>query len=136
MMSQSDLFGADNQEALEGRACVKCGVKQPDENFYMANGGNYRRTECISCMRKYTRVVDKLRKENEYPTEDYQCPICTRNSTEIDTVRKGKVFFLDHCHDSHQFRGWLCDSCNRGLGAFGDDVKRLKRAIDYLSDTT
>lgn len=41
---------------------------------------------------------------------------------------------LDHCHDSGKFRGWICGECNRGLGAFDDDVELLKLAIKYLED--
>jgi hypothetical protein len=30
----------------------------------------------------------------------------------------------------------LCASCNIGIGHFGDDVKRLLAAIDYLTGET
>jgi hypothetical protein len=38
----------------------------------------------------------------------------------------------DHDHNTGAFRGWLCVTCNSGLGKLGDDVAGLKRAIKYL----
>ena len=40
---------------------------------------------------------------------------------------------LDHCHDTGAFRGWLCDSCNLGLGKLGDTKAGLLRALEYLA---
>lgn len=39
---------------------------------------------------------------------------------------------LDHCHVSRVFRGWLCFSCNTGIGALGDNVAGLEKAVAYL----
>lgn len=39
---------------------------------------------------------------------------------------------LDHCHTSVVFRGWLCNGCNVGLGALGDDLDVIiERLIRY-----
>lgn len=38
----------------------------------------------------------------------------------------------DHCHDCGDFRGWLCGSCNKGLGAFRDNPVVLRAAADFL----
>ena len=43
-----------------------------------------------------------------------------------------KPLFMDHDHDSGQFRGWLCTQCNTGLGKLGDSIEGLERAIAYL----
>ena len=39
---------------------------------------------------------------------------------------------LDHCHDTGDFRGWLCKQCNTGLGNLGDTLQSLKLAVEYL----
>jgi hypothetical protein len=39
---------------------------------------------------------------------------------------------LDHDHISGKFRGWLCASCNVGLGYFGDGMAGLIKAMGYL----
>lgn len=43
---------------------------------------------------------------------------------------------LDHCHSTGVVRGLLCHNCNRALGLFKDNIKRLKRAISYLEGAT
>jgi hypothetical protein len=40
---------------------------------------------------------------------------------------------VDHCHNSSVVRGILCHKCNMALGLLGDDVIRLKIAINYLA---
>lgn len=42
---------------------------------------------------------------------------------------------LDHCHTTNTFRGWLCRSCNMGLGHFRDEPELLKKAISYLTES-
>src|ERR1700722_2852769 len=40
---------------------------------------------------------------------------------------------LDHDHDTGQFRGWLCDNCNRGIGMLGDTLLGAQHAVEYLT---
>lgn len=128
-----DLFGdLPVQEPKDGKACVKCGIKQPEEHFRMACGANYRRTECRTCETKSDRLKRRLKEENEKPDENYECPICGTKHKDISYAGRGTGLVLDHCHETEEFRGWLCDYCNRGLGAFNDSLERLQNAIEYL----
>jgi mannose-6-phosphate isomerase-like protein (cupin superfamily) len=40
---------------------------------------------------------------------------------------------LDHCHKTGVFRGWLCASCNVGVGMLGDNRKKVLQAARYLA---
>lgn len=39
---------------------------------------------------------------------------------------------MDHCHETGQFRGVLCNSCNLSLGQLKDSPETLRRLADYL----
>ena len=41
-------------------------------------------------------------------------------------------FLVDHCHETGNFRGWICRNCNQGIGKLGDDVEGLVKALNYL----
>lgn len=47
------------------------------------------------------------------------------------TVGKRGVVF-DHDHATNEFRGWLCDNCNRALGLLNDDMERILGLALYL----
>ena len=45
---------------------------------------------------------------------------------------------LDHCHETNMFRGFICRSCNKTIGNYGDTYESLKELdadqmyLDYL----
>jgi DNA-directed RNA polymerase subunit RPC12/RpoP len=62
--------------------------------------------------------------------QDNKCAICRKEFT------NGWSINIDHNHKTSKVRGLLCPNCNRALGLFKDDVRRLKRAVQYvLGDT-
>lgn len=66
--------------------------------------------------------------------QDGKCAICARG---LDTTLRerggpGLKTCVDHCHKTGKVRGILCDGCNKGLGALGDDLRRLQLAVRYL----
>ena len=58
----------------------------------------------------------------------FECPICLK----ISIVGITKIV-LDHNHSTGEIRGYLCESCNTGIGRFKDDVNILKNGIEWLS---
>lgn len=66
---------------------------------------------------RYSGVSDIPKKRST------SCDLCGVDSTRLN---------LDHDHASMKFRGWLCISCNTGLGKFGDSVEGLLLALRYL----
>ena len=61
---------------------------------------------------------------------NYACEVC---GTDIQNTPQ-KRLVRDHNHDTGQFRGMACDSCNRGLGLFDDNPNLLISAAGYLKD--
>lgn len=50
------------------------------------------------------------------------CEICFKQT---------KLVF-DHSHNTGQFRGWICNPCNKALGFAFDDPNILRKLADYL----
>jgi hypothetical protein len=59
--------------------------------------------------------------------QDNQCAICG-----TEACMTGRVFAVDHNHDTGEVRGLLCGKCNIGLGQFSDNPALLVRAAAYL----
>ncbi len=60
---------------------------------------------------------------------DFTCPICLK--TTIVGITK---VVLDHDHKTGAVRGWLCESCNTGIGRFDDNPEMVQRAVTWLEN--
>jgi hypothetical protein len=106
--------------------CKQCNKKKGAEQFpWILRGNNSKPTlnsrTCRSCDNHNSKVLYRLKKENPKPL-DSKCACC------------GKVTKLvcDHDHNTDEFRGWLCEPCNTGIGKLGDDLNGLRMAMAYL----
>ena len=64
--------------------------------------------------------------DNLFESQGKKCAIC-----ETETPTK-KGWCVDHCHETGDVRGVLCDHCNLMLGYAKDQVNTLQTAITYL----
>jgi len=92
-----------------------------------------RRPSCDDCRVEIDGVnppkAETVKWENKKPyLMPFECPICKK--TTIPGLTSKVV--LDHDHKDGKIRGWICESCNTGLGRFKDDINLLQRAIEYL----
>ena len=113
--------------ALEKRRmlCRCCRDTLEDANCYMTQVGDkvYRSNCCRPCKRESMATIRQLRKIHHRPPTGAPCECCGR----IDKLQ------LDHAHGGEQaFRGWLCKSCNVGIGHLGDSAQGLAKAVAYL----
>ena len=66
--------------------------------------------------------------EFDQTVDDHQgvCAICQN-----ECITGGNLS-VDHCHETGEVRGFLCRTCNLGLGDFKDSVKIIQNAVAYL----
>lgn len=121
-------------EEVVTKKCIKCGEHKSLFDFRSRSKATAhlpdveRRNECNECWTEGQRVLRGIKKYAPKMESDHACPICKRT---IDQLNK-RGFVCDHDHETDEFRGWICDDCNGGLGKFYDDIERLEAAIEYL----
>lgn len=144
----------------EIQICVKCNIEQPITNFgrYKDNRKSQqifrRRKSCNKCRRKYQNIryennpevkekmkinahIHRIEKFYKISYEEYKIlKEDTNNICNICKIKVDKTLNLDHCHKTGKIRGFLCWSCNIGLGKFRDNIGYLTNAIEYLRKNT
>ena len=60
-----------------------------------------------------------------YEAQGGKCLICCDPISQMDSA-------IDHNHQTGEFRGILCKTCNRALGLLRDNPTVLRRAAEYL----
>jgi hypothetical protein len=78
-------------------------------------------------MLKYRHGLTPEDKMTMFEAQEGGCSICG-DAMEVES----KSCHVDHDHSTGKLRGLLCRECNRGLGAFRDNVESLEAAINYL----
>jgi hypothetical protein len=134
---QLDLFEIHNiisNEPTDTNECRLCKNEKDASEFYIIRTvlshhksketiKVYYDNRCKECCKSIEQEKKALKKKHRYPDSNV-CDCCGIICTE-------KLMF-DHCHDKLIWRGWLCRSCNVGIGMLGDNISGLKQAIEYL----
>jgi len=138
--------------------CSVCFITKPNTEFpYYVNQfynkglehpwtGKRKRvnTNCYSCASikaKERTAIRKKFKGIKQPPYGQPCEMCCKPVyASKETIPEGIdgtwVWQLDHCHETGDFRGWLCKQCNTGLGNLGDNLESIERAASYLRKQT
>jgi hypothetical protein len=74
--------------------------------------------------KRYGLTMEQHEKMHEI--QDGKCAICNEDPYP-------KKLMVDHCHESSDVRGLLCNTCNLGIGFFKDNKELLQSAINYLN---
>lgn len=103
------------------------------KNQNAKNNRSVRRPSCKDCRVKMEGVgvskADRIEWLKKKPNNEmFECPVCKKRTIAGITSK----VVLEHDHHTGKPGGWICDSCNTGLGRFKDDVELLKSAIEFL----
>jgi len=127
MIEQLSLFDVTNSfknNDQEFFVCRTCNQNLPKSLYQVRlDRSNYRAKDCLKCTAKESKIVEEIRKT--VPPKPDKCDCCSKPLSKDQ-------FYLDHCHDTKEFRGWLCNSCNSGIGILGDNEESLLMALRYL----
>lgn len=69
----------------------------------------------------------------KYKVTEEEYDECMSTSVVCEICDTTKDLVYDHDHDTMEFRGVLCRSCNRHLGGLGDNLKSILRVVEYLN---
>jgi len=97
------------------------------------NNRPVRRPSCDSCRVELDGKAPSAYLEKQWRSEKphkvpFECPICKKRTIAGVTSKLD----LDHNHRTGAIRGWVCDSCNTGIGRFKDDIELIKSAMKFL----
>ena len=132
---------ANTGDRFEYKVCDRC-YKYLDTEEYFENNRLKKdnvitkRPSCRDCrkIKNGVPIPSKQRREWESrrPVDGslFTCPICQKTTI----VGISKVV-LDHNHTTGNVRGWLCESCNTGIGRFDDEIEIIQHSIDWLEKT-
>jgi len=115
------------------KACSKCLVTKPLSDYRIESSRNWRvpieqrrkyyREECKECEKKLSKQLREAKKlATPKPTK---CECCSKETDEL---------VVDHDHQTGKFRGWLCKTCNIGIGKLGDNLTGVENATRYLNN--
>lgn len=122
--------------ALGTRRCCVCKERRSLSEFHKQKGEklSYRCRHCTAAALIKTRYGLELDAFNAMAEQQqWSCAICrTPLAMQPGSPCRDKSVAVDHCHQTGEVRGILCNMCNVGLGSFADSTARLAAAINYL----
>jgi hypothetical protein len=129
------------------RTCRTCGLEaHTKENLELFVKRKYcrhgREQFCKDCQNRLqredwqnnplnSRKAYQLAKRYQCTPEEYVNAMASSDFCGICGTKENLCY--DHCHDTMDFRGVLCRSCNRAIGALGDTAEGVQKALNYLN---
>ena len=150
MLSNLDVLLTWKPSAEEpGQTCTKCALTLPLSQYYKDNtrrsGKSKHMSTCGTCNVKSSNSKTKAwakkfncssttkTRAKHRPPEGTPCDCC---GSPMSYSRGQSLMCFDHDPLTDTFRGWLCQKCNVGLGQLGDTRSSIKRALNYLINST
>ena len=82
---------------------------------------------------KFRAYMGHIKRKYGLSEEEYLCILYEQRGLCLLCGKPmGEDICVDHDHETGEVRGLLHRLCNVGIGAFGDDIDMLERAIEYI----
>lgn len=127
------------------RNCRRCSKDLPIESFGRRGYKKYQ-SWCKDCASEYQKERRKAspwtsaKKRRYAKARNYKiteeevrelekrkrCDCCKKLFRKLANQR------IDHCHETGEIRGVICNNCNVGIGMLGDNLEGLEAAVRYL----
>lgn len=113
------------------QCCYRCKQDKPLSEFYKDKGvPTGRATTCKNCVNKKNSDnyysshwgIDDVIIKQKLESQNGKCVICGQENKLV----------LDHNHDTHVIRDFLCNFCNTGLGYLKNNESIIANAAEYL----
>ena len=113
------------------KVCSDCKKEFCVYNFGVAymlkSGTKIYNSSCKPCKSRQRRDVARAKKLiGVAPPIGTPCSACHKPQS--------KRLCCDHDHKTGQFRGWLCNKCNKALGMLNEDKDSVVQLLEYLHD--
>ena len=136
-----ETSGTDYERGPTGRAkrgtwkagtlCAACGDK-PARCKGMCDSCYNKDRWARGIRPKHRYGVDQGEFDRLLAEQGGRCAVCRRLPEECQQPKHwSRTLCVDHCHDSDEVRGLLCNDCNLMLGR-GSTSERLRAGADYL----
>lgn len=123
------------QRAARSAATARYRAKNPEkvkamQTAWLKRNPNYHKQHAIG----YADRKRELARARKYPQsatrpQPANCECCTIN---FDHNIPAQRACHDHEHETGNFRGWICNSCNITLARAGDTKEGVQRFVEYL----
>ena len=115
-------------------ACAPCNAASQKARWHTPEGRRLMNVQRLNTRFKQYGITPE-QGEQLWEAQGKACAICGVDLKTPARIRSIKDMdtHIDHCHETGEVRGVLCQRCNQGIGLFKDDALRLQKAIRYLN---
>ena len=130
------------RSAPASKACTKCGIEKPIDDFPPRGDRPWRSSWCRKCCnaktRRTYRIVDRwviLQRRYGLSREDFDAMMAQQGGACAICKKPMEVADVDHDHQTGVVRGLLCRRCNIWLAPLEDREYRAA-ALAYLGEVS